>query len=147
MTSKIELIRNYYSDLDNSRDTVASLATALFDEQVVARMGNNPSVVGRENLIEMLSRTRSSLERSIHTWPLIHKINENLFIGEGHVKYFLKNGIITEEIPACVVYEFKPNTDLVIRYQAYVNQTPVLVASGFDVSGDESGKLIIKQRP
>jgi hypothetical protein len=70
----------------------------------------------------------------------------DIFIAEGTVTYTVAGDRTLDPIPICSVFTFVPGTELIHEYRAYIDFTPLLVATGKLVTADENGKLIVIPR-
>lgn len=142
---KIAIVKTYYSKLD-SGSASDGLYEETFAEDVSARMGNNPTINGRENLVAFFKKLGGAIQGTIHTFENAYVVNENLVILEGFVEYKLSSGAIVDKIPVCGHFEVDTDSKLIKNYKVFVNQTPLFVALGFDLTADDSGKVVMKKR-
>ena len=146
-TGRVEWVRRFYTLLDKDfYGNGLQLSEEYFDDQSVLRMGNIPEIVGRAKFYEILKKQVDLFEAVQHSFNNIYLVNDDLVIAEGYVSYKLQGGKTTDPYPGCIIMEFHANSNFVKHYKAFVDQTPLFVQAGFDMTADEEGKMVMKKR-
>ena len=146
-TGRVEWVRRFYTLLDKDfYGNAQQMSEEYFDDQSVFRMGNNPEIVGREKCYELLKKLGDFFEAIQHTFSNTYLVNDDLVIAEGYVSYKLHGGKTTELYPGCAIIEFHAKSNFVKHFKVFVDQTPLFVQAGFDMTADEEGKVVMKKR-
>ena len=78
----------------------------------------------------------------------VYSIDEFTCISEGQVTYTVGSKVL-DPIPIMSIFKFVHNPDipLVIEsYRAYINNTPLFIAAGYDFTADPSNNTIMIRR-
>ena len=108
-------------------------------------IGNSPISTGHDQIADGASRIYSLASAVKHMVSTVHSVDENSCIAEGTVTYTI-GGKTLDPLPICSVFRFAPGTSLIQAYQAYINNSPMFIAAGYDLTADKEGNPTMKPR-
>lgn len=137
----VDKYTHYVSEIKNPSEWVK----LFFTPDATFVIGNSPVSTGHAQIADGAARIYAVATGVRHTVSSVHSVDENTCIAEGFVAYTI-NGKALDPLPICSVFSLAPGSDLIRAYQAYINNTPMFIAAGFDVTADGDGNATMVPR-
>jgi hypothetical protein len=130
----VDAYTHFVSEVKNPKEWVVK----FFVPDATFVIGNSPVSRGHDQIADGAARIYAVATVVRHVVTSVHSVDEHTCIAEGTVAYTI-NGKALDPLPICSVFSLAPGTDLIRAYQAYINNTPMFIAAGFDMTADGDG--------
>jgi hypothetical protein len=120
-------------------------AKRFFHPEATFTIGNAPTCRGHDEMADGARKIYAVASSVKHVIDEVHSVSPDVCIAEGTVTYTIDKKVLAP-LPICSIFRLVPGEKLLQSYRAYINNTPIFIAAGFDVTADASGDPLMKRR-